>query len=483
MTKPDPRSDRSEACDSPDITGDRYHVETWGCQMNVHDSEKLAGALESVGYRKAAGRHDADVILLNTCSIREKAAEKVFSEIGRLLPLKRKNPRLIVGLCGCVAQQEGEAIFARAPLIDFVMGPRATASLPRTLERLRAGDPSAHRTVDTEYREDSIRFPFDSIRRESPETGKAYVTIIEGCNHRCTYCIVPTTRGREVCRPLADVLAEVRSLGQKGICEVEFLGQTVNAYRDDEGNTLAELLRATAKIDDIARIRFTTSHPAQMTDKLMDAMQASRPSLCPYLHLPVQSGSSAVLERMRRGYDRETYLAKIGNLRQRIPEMLFGTDVIVGFPGETEEEFEQTLQLLDEVPFDTVYSFTYSERPGTRALDFGDDVPLAVKMERLRRLQARQREIQRGRNLMWIGRQVELLVEGCSKRDATRWTGRTPDHRIVHFAGDSAPGEFVLVEITAATPYSLVGRQCAAEKNSRVTEKGSLDEAHRASSA
>jgi tRNA-2-methylthio-N6-dimethylallyladenosine synthase len=456
MTKPN--SDR----------GDRYHVETWGCQMNVHDSEKLAGALESIGYRKAAGRHDADVILFNTCSIREKAAEKVFSEVGRLRPLKRKNPRLIIGLCGCVAQQEGEAIFSRAPIIDFVIGPRATASLPRTLERLRAGDPSARHTVDTEYREDSIRFPFDSIRRESPETAKAYVTIIEGCNHRCTYCIVPTTRGREICRPMAEVLAEVRSLGEKGIREVEYLGQTVNAYRDREGNTLAELLRATAKMDCIERIRFTTSHPAQMTDTLMDAMLDSRPTLCPYLHLPVQSGSSTVLERMRRGYDRETYLTKIEQLRQRIPEMLFGTDVIVGFPGESEEEFEQTLSLLEEVPFDTVYSFTYSERPGTRALEFGDDIPLAVKMERLQRLQARQQEIQRGRNKMWVGRQVELLVEGRSKRDATRWTGRTPDNRIVHFTGESAPGSFVNVEITTATPYSLVGTPCISGRTTHV---------------
>lgn len=468
--EPQPKPDETR----PESTaaGVRYHIETWGCQMNVHDSEKLAGALELAGYRKASGRHDADVILFNTCSIREKAAEKVFSELGRLRNLKRENPDLIVGLCGCVAQQEGAAIFSRAPIIDFVIGPRATASLPGTLERLRAGDPSARHTVDTEYRDDSIRFPFDAIRRESPETAKAYVTIIEGCNHRCTYCIVPTTRGREVCRPLEEVLTEVRSLGRKGIREIEFLGQTVNAYRDAEGNTLADLLHATAKIDEIARMRFTTSHPAQMTGELMDAMQASRPTLCPYLHLPAQSGSSAVLERMRRGYDRQTYLSKIQALRERVPEMLFGTDIIVGFPEETEEEFEQTLRLLDEVPFDTVYSFTYSERPGTRAAGVEDDVPLAVKMERLQRLQARQQEIQRGRNQDWIGRQVEVLVEGRSKRDVTRWTGRTPESRIVHFTGQAAPGDFVWVEITKATPYSLGGTPCAAPGDARTTWPG-----------
>jgi tRNA-2-methylthio-N6-dimethylallyladenosine synthase len=440
--------------------GVRYHIETWGCQMNVHDSEKLAGSMESLGYSKAAGRHDADVILFNSCSIREKASEKVFSEVGRLRHLKRKNPRLIIGLCGCVAQQEGEAIFARAPIIDFVIGPRATASLPRTLERLRAGDMSVRHTVDIEYRDDSIRYPFDAIRRESPETGKAYVTIIEGCNHRCTYCIVPTTRGREIYRPMNEVLTEVRALAETGILEVEFLGQTVNAYRDLDANTLADLLRAAAAVPGIERLRFTTSHPAQMTESLMDAMHSTRPTLCPYLHLPVQSGSSDVLARMRRGYDRDTYVAKIQALRDRMPEMLFGTDVIVGFPGETEEEFAKTLDLLDEVSFDTVYSFAYSERPGTRAIALGDDVPMAVKMERLQRLQARQQEIQRRRNQRWIGEQVEVLVEGRSKRDASRWTGRTPENRIVHFAGQTSPGRLEWVKITASTPYSLMGTPC-----------------------
>ena len=329
-----------------------------------------------------------------------------------------------------------------------------------SLGRARSGDASARHTVDTEYRDDSIRVPFDAIRRESPQTGKAYVTIIEGCNHRCTYCIVPTTRGREICRPMDEVLAEVRSLADAGILEVEFLGQTVNAYRDRQGNTLAQLLRATATLPGIERMRFTTSHPAQMTEDLMDAMQASRPTLCPYLHLPVQSGSSEVLARMRRGYDRTTYLAKLHALRERIPEMLFGTDVIVGFPGETEEEFAQTLQLLDEVPFDTVYSFAYSERPGTAAVEMGDDVPLAVRMERLQRVQSRQQEIQQGRNLRWIGETVEVLVEGRSKRDASRWTGRTPENRIVHFSGETSPGQLKWVEITASTPYSLLGRPC-----------------------
>ena len=441
--------------------GARYHIETWGCQMNVHDSEKLAGALEQAGYRRADVAEDADVILLNTCSIREKAAEKVFSELGRLHELKRGNPELLLVVAGCVAQQEGEEIFRRAPFVDAVIGPRATSSLIPTLARLRGGNPARLRAVDIEYREDSIRFPFDLIRRESPESAKAYVTIIEGCNHRCTYCIVPTTRGREICRPLEEVLAEVRALAASGVLEVEFLGQTVNAYRDASGHTLGDLLRRTAEIDGIRRIRFTTSHPAQMTDKLVQAMAAARPMLCPYLHLPAQSGSSAVLERMRRGYDRRGYLARIEALRARIPEMLFGTDLIVGFPGETEQDFAATLDLLDEVPFDTVYSFAYSERPGTRALDFGDTVPLPAKLERLARLQSRQRAIQEQRNRRFLGRTVEVLVEGKSKRDPSRWTGRTADNRIVHFGADTAAGRLEQVRVAQTTPYFLYGAPVA----------------------
>jgi tRNA-2-methylthio-N6-dimethylallyladenosine synthase len=429
--------------------------------MNVHDSEKLAGALEGRGYTRATELQQADVVLLNTCSIREKAAEKVFSELGRIHRLKKRHPEMLIGVCGCVAQQEGQAIFERAPFVDFVIGPRATGSLSRVLDQLDGGRGNRRRLIDIEYRDDSIRFPFDEIRRESPESGKAYVTIIEGCNHRCTYCIVPTTRGREICRPMAEVLAEVRALARRGVREIEFLGQTVNAYRDDRGNTLAELLLATAAVDGVERMRFTTSHPAQMTTKLMDAMRLARPKLCPYLHLPVQSGSSGVLRRMRRGYDRQTYLDKIRALRERIPEISFGTDVIVGFPGETDGEFEETLRLLDEVAFDTVYSFAYSERPGTQAAALGDTVPLPTKMARLRRLQQRQKQIQERRNQAWVGRHVEVLVEGRSKRDSSRWTGRTPENRIVHFVGRAEPGDTVLAEVVEATPYFLFGRTAA----------------------
>lgn len=433
----------------------RYRVETWGCQMNVHDSEKLAGSLERQGYIRADGLADADVILLNTCSIREKAAEKVFSELGRLKPLKRKNPGLILGVCGCVAQQEAERIFERAPYVDFVLGPRATGSLASTLARLRAGDRTAVHSVDTELREDSIQFPFDEIRREGECSGKAFVTIIEGCNHRCTYCIVPTTRGREICREMDRILDEVRSLAGRGILEIEFLGQTVNAYRDGAGRTLGDLLQATAEIEGIRRIRFTTSHPAQMTEPLMAAMAAARPEVCPYLHLPAQSGSNDVLRAMRRGYDREGYLRKIDALRKRIPGLALGTDIIVGFPAETEEDFGETLSLLDEVGFDTLYSFAYSPRPGTAALQLDDPIPSAVKTERLGRVQERQKAIQASRNRAWVGREVEVLVEGPSKRDPEKWTGRTPENRIVHFPGASGPGRLERLKILESTPYCL----------------------------
>jgi tRNA-2-methylthio-N6-dimethylallyladenosine synthase len=424
--------------------------------MNVLDAAKLSGALEQHGYTRVERADDADVVLLNTCAIREKAEEKVYSELGRLRPLKEARPGLVLGVCGCVAQREGEAVFARAPFVDLVVGTRATSSLPILVDRLRAGDGSARHTADIALRDDSIRFAFDRIRREEG-TARAYVTVIEGCNHRCTFCVVPSTRGREICRDLDDVLAEVRTLARRGVLEVEFLGQTVNAYRDAAGRGLGELLVAASRIDGIERLRFTTSHPAQMTDRLIERMAEARPALCPYLHLPVQSGSSRVLAAMRRGYDREAYLDRLRAVRARIPEMCFGTDVIVGFPGETEDDFAQTLDLLSEVEFDTVYAFTYSPRPGTPAAAMGEEVPEAMKFARLARLQSLQHEIQARRAQRWIGHDVEVLVDGPSKRDASVWTGRTPEARLVHFPGLTAAGNMVTVRIQGATAYSLRG--------------------------
>lgn len=434
----------------------RYFIETWGCQMNVLDADKMSGALERHGYRRSDSADDADVVLLNTCSIREKAQEKVFSELGRLRPLKDRNPELVLAVCGCVAQQEGASIFSRAPFVDIVVGTRATASLPILVDRIRAGDESARHTADVELRDDSIRFPYDQIRREPGGIAKAFVTVIEGCNHRCSFCIVPTTRGREVCRDMDDVLAEVRSLAERGFREIEFLGQTVNAYRDARGRMLGDLLVATAAIGGVDRIRFTTSHPAQMTPRLIESMAAARPKLCPYLHLPVQSGSSEVLRAMRRGYDREGYLAKISALRESLPGLALGTDVIVGFPSETEGDFEQTLDLLREIEYDTVYSFTYSPRPGTAAEAMAD-LPAELKFDRLARLQALQREIQERRAQRWLGREVDVLVERENPRRADEWTGRSGESRVVNFAGRSAPGRLESVRVTHATAFSLRG--------------------------
>ena len=438
------------------MSSPRYFIATWGCQMNVLDADKMSGALERHGYLRAGRVEDADVVLLNTCSIREKAQEKVFSELGRLKPLKVRKPGLVLGVCGCVAQQEGASIFARAPYVDLVVGTRATASLPIFVDRLRAGDESARHAADTELRNDSIEFPYEQIRRDPASAGKAYVTVVEGCNHRCAFCVVPTTRGREVCRDMDDVLAEVRALAEAGTREVEFLGQTVNAYRDGRGRTLADLLVAASKIDGVERIRFTTSHPAQITERLMDAMAAARPKLCAYLHLPVQSGSTAVLAAMRRGYDRDGYLRKIDGLRRRLPELAMGTDVIVGYPTETEPDFDETLSLLDEVAFDTVYSFTYSPRPGTAAAALGD-LPGEVKFERLARLQALQKGIQERIGQRFVGQEVEVLVEGPNVRRAGEWTGRSAEHRVVNFRGVSSPGRLERVRITRATAFSLRG--------------------------
>jgi tRNA-2-methylthio-N6-dimethylallyladenosine synthase len=439
----------------------RYYIETWGCQMNVLDADKMSGALERHGYRRADRAEDADVVLLNTCSIREKAHDKVFDELGRLKPWKESRPGVVLAVCGCVAQQEGDRIFARAPHVDLVVGTRATGSLPILVNRLRGGDESARHTADVALREDSIHFPYDQIRRDEPGAAKAYVTIIEGCNHRCAFCIVPQTRGHEVCRDMDDVIAEVRSLALRGFKEIEFLGQTVNAYRDGRGRTLGDLLLAASAVDGVARLRFTTSHPAQMTDRLVDAMAAARPKLCPYLHLPVQSGSSAVLSAMRRGYDRERYLDRIRAIRERIPEICFGTDVIVGFPTETEADFEQTLSLVREVGYDTVYSFVYSPRPGTAALTIAPDLPADVKFGRLARLQALQKDLQELRARAWVGRDVEVLVEGPSPRNPSRWTGRTPEARIVNFEGASAPGRLERVVVRDATAFSLRGERIA----------------------
>lgn len=429
----------------------RYFILTWGCQMNEHDSEKMAGSLQAAGYRRAESAEQADVLLLNTCAVREKAAEKVFSELGRIRQRMRLDDPPVVGVCGCVAQMEGEAIFKRVPWVDFVVGPRGLAGLPSMVQAAK----NRRRSIDVVHHQESVLFPWQVTARGSGP--KAYVTVIEGCNKPCAFCIVPTTRGPEASRTLEDVVAEVASLARSGTPEIEFLGQTVNAYRDPSGRRLSDLLRATDAVEGVTRIRFTTSHPVHLTDDLIRAM-AELPRVCPHLHLPVQSGSDRILKRMRRGYDRDGYRRRIDSLREAVPDVELTTDVIVGFPGETDEDFEKTLELLDAVGFATVFGFVYSPRPGTEAAAFDDMVPREEADRRLAALLERQRMLQERANRGWVGRDVEVLIDGPSKKDPGDWTGRTPQNRIVNFrAPRLSPGNLVSVRISDASAFSLRG--------------------------
>jgi tRNA-2-methylthio-N6-dimethylallyladenosine synthase len=429
-----------------------YWIETWGCQMNEHDSEKLAGTLEGLGYEPAPNLGASDVVLLNTCAIREKAEDKVYNLLGQLAPLKARRPGMVIGVCGCVAQMSGEGVRERAPLVDLVFGPRAASRLPELLARLQ----EEKGVVDTTLYQDSLVAGAKAVRE--PQRAKAWVTVMEGCNKTCTYCVVPATRGRESSRSLDDLLTEVRELAAAGYRELEFLGQNVNAYRCPGTKAgLADLLRAAGRVDGVRRLRFTTSHPLHLRSDIIRAM-AEVPQVCDHLHLPVQSGSSQVLQSMRRGYDREKYLAKVDELRREVPGIALSTDVIVGFPGETEDDFQQTLSLVREVRFDQMFSFVFSARPGTVAALLADRTPVERKTERLIELQALQREIQLESNARQVGRVEEVLVEAPSRRAASEWAGRTTSNRVVNFHAPGArPGEFVTVRITAAGANSLRG--------------------------
>jgi len=429
----------------------RYFILTWGCQMNEHDSEKMAGSLRAAGYARADRAEEADVLLLNTCAVREKAAEKVFSELGRIRQRMDPGDPPVVGVTGCVAQMEAEGIFKRVPWVDFVVGPRGIAGVPEMVAAAR----NRRRSIDVVHHQESVLFPWQLTERGAGP--KAYVTIIEGCNKPCAFCIVPTTRGPEASRTVEDVVEEVTSLAASGTPEIEFLGQTVNAYRDPSGRRLSDLLRATDAVSGVERIRFTTSHPVHLTEDLIRAM-SELPRVCPHLHLPVQSGSDRVLRRMRRGYDRDGYLRRIDALRAEVPDVELTTDVIVGFPGETDEDFDRTLELLDRGAFATVFGFVYSPRPGTEAAGFEDMVPRETADARLAALLERQRSLQERANRTWVGRDVEVLIDGPSKKDPGDWTGRTPHNRIVNFrAPRLTPGKLVFVRISDASAYSLRG--------------------------
>jgi tRNA-2-methylthio-N6-dimethylallyladenosine synthase len=424
-----------------------YFIETWGCQMNDLDSQRLSGNLKLRGYRRVDDERRADLILLNTCSIREKAENKVYSRLGELKELKRDGVR--IGVCGCVAQQEGERILSRAPWVDFVMGPGNVGHLDAVL--------AGGKTIAIDFPEDRR---YDYLAVDRPSATKAQVTIIEGCNKNCTFCIVPTTRGREVSRPFDDVIAEVRASGR---VEIELLGQTVNAYRCPQtGRDFGALLSAVAGIDGVRRLRFMTSHPAEVNDSMIAAMR-DHANISRYLHLPVQSGSSRILRRMKRLYTREKYLETIARIRAAIPEIHFSTDFIVGFPGETEEDFQQSLTLIEEVRYPSLFAFKYSPRPGTPAPKIGPPVDDAIADERLARLFALHERIKYQRLQSYRGRVVPVLVEGPSKHDPAMLSGRTDDNFVVNFVADpdTPLGSMLGVRIEQAQHHTLRGEAVA----------------------
>jgi len=444
----------------------KLYIRTFGCQMNEYDSAKMTDVLNAAhGVVSTDRPEEADILLLNTCSIREKAQEKVFSQLGIWREWKERRPELVIGVGGCVASQEGEAIRERAPFVDLVFGPQTLHRLPEMLERLaRERAPQ----VDVSFPEIE---KFDRLPEPRAEGPTAFVSIMEGCSKYCTYCVVPFTRGTEVSRPFDDVIAEVAQLAAQGVREVTLLGQNVNAYRGGmhDGGTadLALLITYVAAIDGIDRIRFTTSHPVEFSDSLID-VYGEVPELVSHLHLPVQSGSDRILALMKRGHTILEYKSKIRRLRRVRPDISLSTDFIVGFPGETEADFVKTLELVDEIGFDSSFSFIFSPRPGTPAADLPDDVPGEVKKARLALLQQRLTTHAQRISRQMVGTVQRILVEGPSRKDPARLAGRTGNNRVVNFSGDPAlAGDFVTVRITEALPNSLRGELVTAAPDRR----------------
>ncbi|SUB32844.1 (dimethylallyl)adenosine tRNA methylthiotransferase MiaB [[Pasteurella] mairii] len=434
----------------------KLHIKTWGCQMNEYDSAKMADLLNSThGLELTEVPEEADILLLNTCSIREKAQEKVFHQLGRWKELKKQKPGLVIGVGGCVASQEGEHIRTRAPYVDIIFGPQTLHRLPEMINQIRGGKSAV---VD-------ISFPeiekFDCLPEPRAEGPTAFVSIMEGCNKYCSFCVVPYTRGEEVSRPVDDVLFEIAQLAEQGVREVNLLGQNVNAYRgatyDGGICSFAELLRLVASIDGIDRLRFTTSHPIEFTDDIID-VYADTPELVSFLHLPVQSGSDRVLNMMKRNHTALEYKSIIRKLRKVRPNIQISSDFIVGFPGETDQDFEDTMNLIAQVNFDMSFSFIYSARPGTPAADMPDDVSEEEKKQRLYLLQQRINNQAAQFSRAMLGTEQRVLVEGPSKKDIMELTGRTENNRIVNFVGTpDMIGKFVDIKITDVFTNSLRG--------------------------
>ncbi len=434
----------------------KLFIKTFGCQMNEYDSARMAQALEiSEGAELTQYAEQADILLLNTCSVREKPQEKVFSQLGVWRELKNKNPNLIIGVGGCVASQEGELIRQRAPYVDIIFGPQTLHRLPDMLKQVR----TVHKPqID-------ISFPeiekFDCLPEPKADGVTAFVSIMEGCSHYCTFCVVPYTRGEEVSRPFDDVLAEVVSLAKQGVREIHLLGQNVNGYRgsmnDDDTADLALLIRYIAAVDGIERIRFTTSHPIEMNDNLIQTF-AQVPQLVSFLHLPVQSGSDRILSQMKRGHTCLEYKNIVRKLRAARPNLSLSSDFIIGFPNETDEDFQDTMDLIAEIGFDHSFSFIYSPRPGTPAAELTDNVTMSIKKQRLSILQNRINQMAMEISRSMVGTVQKVLVEKPAKKDASQISGRTENNRVVNFTGSqSLIGQFVTVKITEALPNSLRG--------------------------
>ncbi len=430
-----------------------FYIETFGCQMNVHDSEKVVGTLLRQGYRKVETVEDADLILYNTCSIRDKAEQKVFHRLADFKKLQSQGKKF--GVLGCVAQQEGEKIFERAPHVSLVCGSASYRNLPQMLVKLEAGN---SRVTGLDDRNTDETFETEYTARTNPHRG--YITIIEGCDKFCAYCVVPFTRGKERSRSSDSVLAEARQMAGQGFTEIQLLGQNVNSYRDPSGKkSFAELLAAVGEIPGLKRVWFTTSHPRDFGKDIVEAIEAV-PTLCDHVHLPVQSGSSRVLDLMKRLYTREQYLERIAWMKSARRDISITTDIIVGFPGETEQDFEETIDLLKEVEYDGMFSFKYSPRPNTPALQYPDSIPESEKAMRLSVLQERQKQIQTGRNHRHLGQVLEVMVEGHNQA-RRQWIGRTSQHKVLNFTAPAdrelANGEYAQVRVTQTFPNSLLG--------------------------
>jgi tRNA-2-methylthio-N6-dimethylallyladenosine synthase len=426
-----------------------YFIETWGCQMNHHDSEHLEGELLEHGLQRASGADRADLVLLNTCSVREKPVQKIISRIGSLA---RRSPAPSIGVCGCVAQQEGDELMKRSPAVAFVLGPGQIGRVGEALSRVEQGERPVLTGFDVAGEHDHR-----SIFRKSSTRGM--VTVVEGCNQYCSFCVVPYTRGRERSRPLGEVVDEVRRLADDGLREVELLGQTINAYRCPRGEgDFADLLDAVARLPGLDRVRYITSHPSYFDDRLIGVL-ARHPRVSRYLHLPFQAGSNPVLEKMRRGYTREEYIELITRIRQAVPDINLSTDVIVGFPGESEDDFLETLDLLERLRFGQVFAFAFSPRPRTPATRYGGQLPEETKKERLHRLFELTDRISRELNGELVGTTVPVLIDGDSRKTTNDWQGRGEDNRVVNFpkTGRELEGELVEVRIVRAGTHSLYG--------------------------